>query len=104
LYYNIFDLGEVTYKKYKEEIGFKLTAYQYAELINAYEWHRQNFEKERKRLIKELLSAYIYKHDIYSTSEAGEDKEESNCDLDSIYRIIELAKTLDNVTYRKQLN
>jgi hypothetical protein len=107
-YYNVFDLREATYKRYKDEIGFKITTYEYAELINAYEWHKANFEKELKRTEKDLFSAYCYKHDIYPQTDNDDDDDgednDSSLDLESINRILTLAGNLDNVTYRKQLS
>jgi hypothetical protein len=70
-YYNMFDATEVMRKQYRDETAFELTAYEYTELVNAYEWHVANFEKELKRMKKDLLSAYIYRHDLCSTYRRG---------------------------------
>jgi hypothetical protein len=103
--YNVLNVCELEVKRYKNEIGLELAAYEYAELMNVYEWHKKNFDLEKKKLEEDLFEAYLYKHDIYShTDNDLEGNENDNVDLESISRILRLAANLKDVTYRKQLN
>jgi hypothetical protein len=104
-YYSVFDATEVMRKQYRDEIAFELTAYEYAELANAYEWHVANFEKELKRMKEDLLSAYIYRHDLCSQTGVDDSKNtDSRMSMEDISRILNLAGNLSNEIYCKALN
>lgn len=105
-YYHVLDVRKCAYKKLKHELGFELTAFEYAELINAYIWHCNQFKKELEEMEKNLLTAYVNKHRIFSSTREddeniGSDKE---MDLEQLHKILTLMENLENVSYHKQLN
>lgn len=97
--------SKVTYWRYKNEYDFELTAFEYAEICNMYEWHKKQLGKEIKQTIPDLTEAYIYKHNISNRDDEGSDEIKSLTaeDIKRLARILAMADTLEDTTYRKQL-
>lgn len=97
--------SEVSYWHYKSEYDFELTAFEYAEFCNMYEWHKKQLGKEIKQTILDLTEAYIYKHDIVNRDSEGNDeiKPLTAEDIKRLARILVMADTLEDTSYRKQL-
>lgn len=106
-HFQVIDKSNSTYKEYKDEIGFELTPAQYADLMSLFEFHSSQFKKERSKLLKNLTSAYIQKHEIWGQSddEDCEDKpkKEKSINWNDVKAIIALADAMEDVSYHKQL-
>ncbi|UYI72842.1 MAG: hypothetical protein OGM07_15265 [Bacteroides xylanisolvens] len=103
-HFQIIDSGRYTYKEYDSQIGFKLTASQYADLMSLFEFHSSQFKKEREKIMGSLVSAYVQKHGIWGHSDNKNEEESKNpIDFDKIKTILAIADTMENVTYHKQI-
>lgn len=99
------ECSKISYWHYKNEYDFELTAYEYAEMCNMYEWHKKQLGKEMKQAISELTEAYIYKHDIMNRSNEGSDeiKDLTAEDIKRLARILAMVDGLEDISYRKQI-
>lgn len=108
-YYRILDVNKVSFKRYKGVISIELTAYQYAELSNYYDWNKNQLSKELKRVVEEFTEDYILRHNI--TCERDDEDDEDNEDekhLTSeekyrLYRIYKLVESVEDTSYRKMI-
>ncbi|GAP73062.1 hypothetical protein SAMD00024442_6_11 [Candidatus Symbiothrix dinenymphae] len=91
------------YKGQKSKIYIELTNLEYSEMMQFYDFHKKNFEKERKKMLIEFEQAYQYKHDLYATDNEDGKKSERKQSEEEIMRIIRLVQSLEDVTYHKQL-
>lgn len=79
-----------------------LTDLQYLEILNMWEFHRKQFNKEKKRLMRDCLSAYINKHDIFDPN--AEPSKRDEIDWERIARVMRLANGMEDIHYRKSLS
>ncbi|MEG0108331.1 MAG: hypothetical protein RR705_05715 [Lachnospiraceae bacterium] len=107
-HFQVVDGCETIYKEYKGEIAFKLTPAQYADLMSLFEFHSVQFKKERSRLLKNLVKAYVQKHEIWGLSDKDDSTEKSQKEKnpigwDEIKATLSLMEAMENVSYHKQL-
>lgn len=93
---------QATYDSRKKEVYIKLTDINYIDIINMWNFHRKQFIVEKKRLLKELFSAYVNKHNIFDPNDTSTTNKD-DIDWEEIHRIMSLCNSMDNVTYHKQL-
>ena len=105
-------VGDIAGMKYsrptRASIRIEVTALQYAEIRNLFDWHRENFRLELRKMQNNFVDAYIMKHGLYfqSEREGGNGKERDEItqeELESIRRIMALRDTMSDVYYHKQL-
>jgi hypothetical protein len=79
----------------------ELSAIEYVDLMQLYEFHTRQFKKELKKELSAFEAAYQYKHNLYSHDESPSG--ESEYELEDISRIINIINNLENIHFRKQL-
>ena len=91
----------------KQWAELNLTAAEYIEFSQFWEWHKHNFLQERAAMRKAFQSAYIEKHALFTNDLSDEIREEFNSrkapTLEERLAIEALAMTLKNNTYHKQI-
>ena len=105
-YFSIVDEISMSYKSVsRSKIAIELTAMQYAELVNLYEWHKANFIKDLEDLKENILLAYCRKHSLYSKKESDDNKssELSPEDIERLWKIMRLQESLNDNQYHKLL-
>lgn len=106
-YCKMTDAREMRYRVIGRNLIIDLTDYQYAELRSMFDFYRKQFAKEKKRVMDEMLSAFLQRHDLFPVSsgvEDGDDKEELSLEEKMrINRIASLATGMDVTSYHKQL-
>lgn len=107
-FFQITDKSNCNYKEAKRysEIGFELTSAQYADLMSLFEFHYNQFKREREKLLKNLYKAYISKHEIWNKTDVpDEDKPNKRkpIDTEELRSILMLVNSFEDVYYHKQL-
>ena len=96
------ETGDSRYNSKKKQIYVNLTDLQYIEILNMWEFHRKQLNKEKKRLLRDLIEAYVNKHDIFDPN--AEPSQKDDIDWERIARIMKLANGMEDIHYRKSLN
>ena len=106
-YCKMTDARKMRYRVIGRNLIIDLTDYQYAELRSMFDFYRKQFAKEKKRVMDEMLYAFLHRHDLFPASsdvEDGGDKEELSLEEKMrINRIANLATGMDATSYHKQL-
>ena len=87
---------ESTYNKHKKQVYIDLTDMEYIDISNMYDFFKAQYRKERKRLLHDMIQAFVQKHRLCP----DDDRE---IDWDELKRILALSSTMEDVTFRKQL-
>jgi len=103
-YYKVLNVGRVSFKSVKNNIYYELDAYEYAEILNLFNWHKVQLGKEIKSMIKDFADAYFSKHNI--TCDFGEDEDSEPKILTPeekrrMFKLCILMDTMEDVHYRK---
>lgn len=96
-----------TYNSSKRQIYIELTDLQFAEISDMLNFYKRQLSKEKKRLLKDLFSAFVQKHNLYDCDPSEEQKkraEEKEIDRDALWRILTLSAGMEDVTYRKAIS
>lgn len=66
----ICDISDMTYSKpSRSSIRVELTALQYVDVLNMFNWHKANYERELAEFRRTFMNAYITKHDLFTDKE-----------------------------------
>lgn len=96
---------ESTYIASKKTLYIDLTDLEYAEISDMVVFFKSQFNKEKKRLMKDILHAFVNKHNIFDRSPNDEDKaSDKEIDLKELMRILSLSNRMEDVTYRKSIS
>ena len=63
------------HRESRSQISVKMTAFQYAELVGLFEWHKANFNKDLEDMKQNILLAYCRKHHLYSDVKPDNDND-----------------------------
>lgn len=88
------------------EIKVELTAYQYAELLSMFNWHKENLKKDIENIMESLLISYCDKHDIMSHLKTNDKPHDISLTLEEVNRLMALDAMkgiLRDNYYHKQL-
>lgn len=103
----VVDIENMTYTQpTRSSISIEVTAFQRAEILSLFNWHKSNFTQELEEFKHNFLSAYIGKHDLYF--EQGETNN-SSCeeltreDIARIRRVWAMREAMSDHYYYKQL-
>lgn len=105
-YFKILDVNKVSFRHYRNTYDFELTAFEAAELKNYYEWHKIQLSKEIKNHLKDMVEAYIIKHNITSSKDDDDEtdyKPLTPSEKARLFRISLLADGLEDVSYVKMI-
>lgn len=105
-YAKVMNAGSISYRRIgRDRIGIELTALQYAELSNMFEWHKDNFTQELEDMKQTFLEAYISKHNIYrdTSDDDTEEKELTMEDIQRLRKMLAMRETLSDRHYNKML-
>lgn len=87
----------------------QMTAYQYAEVSNLFDWHKKNLKKDIEDTQKLVFEAYVQKHRIFRDRSNDPDEpeerqeEEKPIDLAHIRRLMAMMETLNDNRYHKMI-
>lgn len=97
--------SNISYKGRAEIISFELTSYEFAEITNYYEWHKRQLGKELKELQQNFVTAYIHRHNIFSTQteNAEPTKPLTPDDLKRLKKVLSLMSAVEDTHYHKLL-
>jgi len=84
-----------TYNKYKKQV--------YIDISNMYDFFKAQFRKERKRLLQDMIKAFVQKHRIFDSTPQECQEDDREIDWEELQRIFALSSTMEDVTFRKQL-
>lgn len=90
-------------RKSPSVISLELTAYQYAEILNMFNWHKSNLQKDLDNAQQLCYEAYVQKHGIYRERQEDEEKTDAPVDIDRLRKILIMMGNLNDNTYYKQL-
>lgn len=62
------DTIDYSYNQYKNKIWFELTDAQYIDLNQVFAFYLKQWKKERRQLMKDMLVAFINKHNLFSAN------------------------------------
>ena len=105
-YYKVMNVSTLSYKEYKGYICYELTAYEFAEIQNLFEWHKAQLGKELKQLLEDFTESYCIKHSITSDCSRDDDAEAkplSPQERQRLLKIMMLVDTVEDTSYRKMI-
>lgn len=92
--------------RYKHEKAVKymeLTDVEYIDILQQFDFHRKQLAKEKKKSIKTLETAYVYKHNLFNCDKS-DTPSESKMTMAEYLSIMAMKERLEDVTFRKQLS
>lgn len=95
--------SESTYNKYKKQVYISLSDMEYIDISNMYDFFKTQFRKERKRLLQDMIMAFVQKHRIFDSTPQERSDDDWEIDWEKLKRIFALSSTMEDVTFRKQL-
>lgn len=104
----VVDIENMTYTQpTRSSISIEVTAFQRAEILSLFNWHKSNFTHELDEFKQNFLSAYIGKHNLYF--EQGETNNSSSEELTKedvarIRRVWAMREAMSDNHYYKQLD
>ena len=82
---------------------YKLTDMEYIDVSNMYDFHRSHLRKEKERLLKDLFSAYVNKHNIFDKDPTESTTSDEEVDWDKIRRVMSLIEGMEDVSFHKAI-
>ena len=104
-YCKVTNQNEINYShnRYKNVIYLELTDAQYIDLSQIFDFYLRQWKKEKKQLMKDMLNAFINKHDLFSADKESSKEPITPEKWEEIMRMQQLMNQLENVSYYKQL-
>ena len=103
--FSISDDVEIFVNSYKKiVIAEYLSDFEHIQVMELIEFHLNNFKKERKKILDDLLVAYIQKHNLFAKGvEAKSAEELSDEELERMYRASRLKDQLSDEVFMKKI-
>lgn len=95
--------GESTYDKCRKQVYVNLSDMEYIDISNMYDFFKSQFRKERKRLLQDMIKAFVQKHRIFDSTPQERPDDDRGIDWEELKRIFALSSAMEDVTFRKQL-
>lgn len=92
-----------TYNKYQKKVYIALSDIEYIDISNMYDFFKAQYRKERKRLLHDMIQAFVQKHSLFDITPQERPDYDREIDWDELKRILALSSTMEDVTFRKQL-
>lgn len=91
------------YKRQKM-VAADMTDLEYADFAPFFEFHLENYRKERKKIMNSIMEAYVNKHKLFASDSGEEDQpEDEKIDFDHCLMVLGMMGTMAQVSYRKKL-
>lgn len=95
---------ETCYKRNTRTIFYsEMSDYEYVQVKQLLDFHFTNYERERKKTIKNLEIAYLHKHNLFR-QEKNKDDNKSKMSYEDAMRILNIIENLDEKYFMNQLN
>jgi len=97
--------GQLKYVARKNLLMLEATPGEYADIVNMFTWHAANYRRERKRILRQLQTAYIYRQGLeFPEKQQDADKEGlTEEEMKELREALHLSENLSPNTYHKQL-
>lgn len=95
---------EARYNARKREIYIELSDMEYVDISNMCDFFKAQYRKERKRLLHDMIMAFVQKHSLYDSTPQERPDNDREFDWDKLMRILALSSTMEDVTFRKQIS
>ena len=76
-----------TYNKYQKEVYIALSDIEYIDISNMYDFFKAQFRKERKRLLQDMIKAFVQKHRIFDSTPQECQEDDREIDWEELQRI-----------------
>lgn len=76
---------------------------EFIEFTPFFEFHVRGFRKERSKLLKNIASAYVNKHDLFDAKDDGVESDSDNIDWEEVYQVMKLSDTMESAFYFKEI-
>lgn len=97
---DIFQTGR--FNKQAKEVFLEMTEVEYIDLKNQWEYYRKAWKSYLEKSMKELLSAFVMKFNLYdSTPDEGESRERP--DFETLMRIRMMSEGIESAPYAKMI-
>ena len=80
-----------------------MTKLEYIDFKNMWDYYRREWKKYLEKGLKEMLSAYVLKFDLYDITPNPEDKPSERPDFSTIMRIRMMSEGIDADPYAKMI-
>ena len=98
------EVKECRYNARKKLLIIDLSDFQYFDILSMYSFHCKQFAFEKEKITKNIISAYINKHDLFDYSQNKSDVEDAqDIDIEKIKSIVNIANSMDDTFYHKSL-
>lgn len=90
----------------RKNISVEVSDYEHVQILEAIDFHLENFDKERKQFIKDFTNAYISKHNLYGDQSNRDEEDDTPLTVEekqALWRMSNIRDCLANETYRKKL-
>ena len=84
-------------------VFLEMTKLEYIDFKNMWEYYRREWKKYLEKSLKEMLSAYILKFDLYDITPNPEDEPSERPDFSTIMRIRMMSEGIDADPYAKMI-
>jgi hypothetical protein len=91
------------YGRKKTELYIALTDVEFIDIEQKWIFHKRQFNKEVKKAIDNLKTAYYHKHRLFNIDSTSDADKSSAMTMEEYIEIMSLMKILENVSFRKQL-
>lgn len=95
---------EARHNARKREIYIELSDMEYVDISNMCDFFKAQYRKERKRLLHDMIMAFVQKHSLYDSTPQERPDNDREFDWDKLMRILAISSTMEDVTFRKQIS
>lgn len=96
---------KATYNSRKKTIQIDLTDFQFAEISSMVDFFVKQFRKDKKQFYSDFFVAFVQKHKLFDITPDDVEKDSfTEMDFQRLSRIIQMADSMENITYRKQIS
>lgn len=91
------------YNKKAKYVFLEMTKVEYLDMRGTWDYYRREWKKYLEKGLKELLSAYILKFDLYDITPNPEDKPSERLDFETMMRIRMMSEGVDAAPFAKMI-
>lgn len=89
--------------KYKRDpaVYVEMSDVEYLDFKPFFAFHMRQYRKERKKLMDTITTAYVNKHRLFADDGPEAPKDMSDIDWETLYQVMKVSHTMDDVSYYK---